>query len=200
MCATVTFCKQRSTSAVVASHDSSHEARCFRGTALSDFFCVVWNNHGKAEHISREAFDKLYFFVDVQQQRQLVAAPLTQSSARLTLIQKLKWSCAGLCLCALTLPRRSDMAAVVSRSRHHLRLGSRHGWKRRLQHETQTMLLHCLLWEPFFRRTVGCMPCHLLGRSSWWQDGILPLPQFRCPVQDRAASNFATDTNAKRRW
>ena len=76
------------------------------------------------------------------------------------------------------------MAAVVSRSRHHLRLGSRHGWKPRLQHETQTMLLHGLLWEPFFRRTVECMPCHLLGRSSWRQDGILPLPQFRCPVQD----------------
>ena len=91
------------------------------------------------------------------------------------------------------------MAAVVSGSRHHLRLGSRHGWKPRLQHETQTMLLHGLLPEPFFRRTVGCMPCHFLGRSSWRQDGILPLPQFRCPVQDRAASNFATDTYAKRR-
>ena len=39
--------------------------------------------------------------------------------------------------------------AVVSGSRHHLRLGSRHAWKPRLQHETETMLLPGLLREPF---------------------------------------------------
>ena len=82
------FCKQRSTSAVVAPHDSSHEARCLCGPHLRIFMRSLEQPRQSREYLAK-LMTKVFLLEDVQQQRRRVAALSTKSSASLILIQKL---------------------------------------------------------------------------------------------------------------
>ena len=111
-----------------------------------------------------------------------VAAPSTKSPASLTLIQKLNVVFRQTLSCPR--PYREEVIWRLLSPDRGITCDLAHATAASQCYSTshRPCCRNGLLREPFFRRTVGCMPCHFVERSSWKQDGILPLPQFRCPL------------------